>query len=133
MKCDIYKSSRLKNAYLFVLAGTDPKECTPESVLKQFGELVFLKSIEFEEDSPLIVADPREVIGNINQQGFHVQGAEVRIEVKESQEVSEAGAAIGGGILAASLGLGPVGAIAGAIIGALLASSAKGEKNDPDA
>ena len=133
MKCDIYKSSGLKNAYLFVLAGVKPQECTPESVLKQLGELAFFKSIEFNEDSPLIAADPKEVIVNIHKQRFHVQGAEVCVEVKEAQEVSEAGAAIGGGILAASLGLGPVGAIAGAVIGALLASSAKGEKDDPDA
>lgn len=128
MKCDIYKSSSLKNAYLFVLTGTDPEERTPEPVLKQLGELTLFKAIEFQENSPLIAADPKEVIGNINKQGFHVQGAEVCVEVKESQEVSEAGAAIGGGILAASLGLGPLGAIAGAVIGVLLASSAKGDK-----
>jgi uncharacterized protein YcgL (UPF0745 family) len=133
MKCDVYKSGSLRNAYLFVPAGSAPQASTPESVLTQLGNLSFFKAIEFDENSPLIAADPKEVIENIQRQGFHIQGAEVRTQVKESQDVSEAGAAIGGGILAASLGLGPFGAIAGAIIGALLASSAKGDKNDPDA
>lgn len=132
MKCDIYKSNSLKNTYLFVLSGTEPDQFTPQSTFQKLGGISFFKSIEIQEDSPLIAADPKEVITNINLKGFHLQGFEGNIEIKESQEISEAGAAIGGGILASSLGLGPVGAIAGAIIGVLLASSAKGNKNDPD-
>jgi uncharacterized protein YcgL (UPF0745 family) len=133
MKCDIYKSGVLKNAYLFVPAGSSPKTSVTESVLSKLGTLSFFKTIEFDMDSPLIAASPKEVIENIEKNGFHIQGAEVRVTTKETPEISEAGAAIGGGILAASLGFGPVGAIVGAALGALLASSAKGDKNDPDA
>ena len=129
MKCDIYKSGSVKNTYLFVPAGTNPHKTTPSPILKQVGELAFLKSVELEENSPLIAANPKEVIGNIQKKGFHLQSSEIKV----ARAISEAGAAIGGGILAASLGLGPIGAIAGAIIGAVVASSAKGGKNDPDA
>ena len=133
MKCDIYKSGSLKNAYLFVPSGTSPEEELSDGVLAKLGSLQFLKAIKFDADSPLIAANPKEVIENIEKHGFHVQGAEVRTTIKDHNEVSEAGAAIGGGILAASLGFGPIGAIVGAALGAYLASSAKGENNDPDA
>lgn len=133
MKCDIYKSGSIQNAYLFVPCGISPEERLSKSQLTKLGKLQLFKTIEFDADSPLIAANPKEVIENIDKQGFHVQLAEIQTTIKESKEVSEAGAAIGGGILAASLGLGPVGAIIGAALGAYLASSAKGERNDPDA
>ncbi len=53
-------------------------------------------------------------------------------QVNNNQNVSEVGAAIGGGILLASLGGGPIGAVIGAILGAVLASSTKRGKNDTD-
>jgi len=128
MKCDIYRSEIIGNAYLFVPYGADPADSVPKSIITKLGKMIFLKSIEFEENSPLIAADPKEVISDIQKNGYHLQGVDIK-----SNEVSEAGAAIGGGILAVSLGLGPIGAIFGAALGAILASSAKGEKNDPNA
>ncbi len=133
MKCDIYKISDVKNAYLFIESGISPEARVPSEVLEKLGTLEYFKTIEFEADSPLIAANPQEVIENIEKNGFHIQGAEVRITTKENPEISEAGAAIGGGILAASLGFGPVGAIVGAVLGAVLAASAKGDNDDPDA
>lgn len=44
---------------------------------------------------------------------------------EDTSSTSEAGAALGGGILAASLGLGPVGALLGAFLGYGIAQGAK--------
>ena len=123
MNCDIYKSST-KGIYIFVPAKSPPAACLPKATLAKLGTLSLFKSIE-KPDTPIIAADPTEVIRNIEKKGFHVQEPEILVNTKETSKVSEAGAAIGGGMLGASLGFGPVGAIAGAVLGALLASSAK--------
>ena len=133
MKCDIYQSEGIKNAYLFLKSGLIPDNQVPITILKNLGTLEYFKTIDFDANSSLIAADPREVINNIKKNGYHIQGAEIRIETKAHKEISEAGAAIGGGILAASLGFGPIGSIMGALAGVILAASAKGDKDDPDA
>lgn len=126
MNCDIYKATNHRGAYLFVESGTDVVNKVPEKVIRKLGHIKYFKTITFDENSPLIAANPREVIENIQKRGFHIQGVEITVE-----EVSEAGAAIGGGILAASLGLGPVGAIVGAVAGYLLANASKeGHKDE---
>lgn len=127
MNCDIYKAINHRGAYLFIEAGNEASEKVPEKVLKKLGHLQYVKSISFDEGSPLIAANPKEVIENIETNGFHIQGVEIKID----EVVSEAGAAIGGGILAASLGLGPVGAILGAAAGYWLANASKeGQKDE---
>lgn len=125
MKTDIYKSLTIKSTYLIIESGSQLNEL-PSTVLSNLGKLEYLKTVDFNPDSPLIAADPKEVIQNIQERGYHIQGT------KTTTEISEAGAAIGGGILAASLGFGPLGAIMGAALGAILASSAKEKKNDSD-
>lgn len=126
MNCDIYKVINHKSAYLFIETGNQVSDKVPEKVLKKLGQIQLFKSISFDENSPLIAANPEEVIENIQSNGYHIQGVEIKLE-----EVSEAGAAIGGGILAASLGLGPLGAILGAVAGYLLASASKeGQKDE---
>ncbi|CAE6894355.1 YcgL domain-containing protein [Ectopseudomonas oleovorans] len=120
MDCDIYKAISHKDTYLFVEKGNRVSDKVSEKLLKKIGQVQHLKSISFDENSPLIAANPKEVINNIQTQGFHIQGAEIKIE-----DNTGAGAAIGGGILAASLGLGPAGAIIGAVAGYLLANASK--------
>jgi len=126
METDIYKSTLIPSAYLFVRAGNRTDEL-PSQILDQLGELNYFKSITLIPDSPLIAADPNIVIENIENNGYHIQGA--TITIKES-DVSEVGAAVGGGILAVSLGLGPFGAIAGAAIGLWLANQSKAEEKE---
>ena len=130
MNCDIYKSS-IKGVYIFVPAKSPPATYLPKATLAKLGTLSLFKSIELKPDSPIIVADATEVIRNIEKKGFHVQEPEFLVNTKETSTVSEAGAAIGGGMIGASLG--PVGALVGAVLGALLASAAKKKKNDSNA
>ena len=122
MNTDIYRSSTHRGAYLFVPAGTNPTEL-PKYVLDRLGPVEYVKSIRLIADSPLIGAEPNEVRRNLESHGFHVQGVSI------STNVSEGGAALGAGLLVASLGGGPVGAAIGAIIGYLLAHAA-GEDHD---
>ena len=118
MDTDIYKSKKLPNVFLFVPKGIGIGNL-PELVKNQLGELLYFKSITLIPNSPLIAADPNEVINNIKSKGYHLQGAAVK------SDISEVGAAVGGGILAASLGLGPIGAIAGVVAGIWLANESK--------
>ncbi|MCG7996601.1 MAG: YcgL domain-containing protein [Candidatus Thiodiazotropha taylori] len=122
MNSDIYKATNYKGTYLFIPSGVKISTALPEGVIRKLGNLEYFKSISFDENSPLIAADPKEVIRNIEEQGFHIQGPVIKTK---AEEVSEAGAAIGGGILAASIGLGPVGALVGALAGYLLANASK--------
>lgn len=87
-------------------------------MLSQLGELEFIKTRDIVSGQSLVGASADEIIKNISQSGFHIQG------VKVSTQVSEGGAAIGGGLLGASVG-GPIGAIIGAVIGLALAEHAK--------
>ncbi|TOJ42690.1 hypothetical protein CGI42_22770, partial [Vibrio parahaemolyticus] len=65
----------------------------------------------------------------IETKGFHIQSAGIKTD-----NVSSAGAAIGGGILAASLGFGIFGAAVAAIGSAMIANAANknntGDKSD---
>ena len=118
MNCDIYKATNHKSAYIFVESGAEVLSVVNRTALKKLGHIEFFKSISFDENSPLIAANPKEVIKNIRTHGFHIQGADIKIKV---EEVSEAGAAIGGGILATSFGFGPIVAVIAAVIGFLMA------------
>jgi uncharacterized protein YcgL (UPF0745 family) len=117
MLVDIYRPSNRTDLYLFVSTGADPMQ-VPSDVHTQFGQLVFLKSREIIPGHKLIGANTDEILQNISRAGFHVQGVGV------AAQVSEGGAALGGGILGASVA-GPVGALVGAFLGYALAEHAK--------
>ena len=125
MECDIYRAANNRSTFLFVKKGTQVQP----SIQEKLGKIDFYKTITFDENSPLIAVNPKEVILNILQQGFHIQQAEVKVETKV-EKTSEAGAAIGGGLLAASLGLGPIGAILGAAAGYMIANATKEEEQN---
>ncbi|WP_038123988.1 YcgL domain-containing protein [Vibrio nigripulchritudo] len=127
MKCTAYKTSKKRSTYVLVQKGVNIAPI--EAKLKEkLGELTLFKNITLTEGESRIGINPEEAISNILKNGFHIQGVEVSVKVKEN-DVSEVGAAVGGGILAASIGLGPIGAIIGAAAGFLLANSSKSEEN----
>lgn len=117
MQVDIYRPSNRTDLYLFLLSGINPQH-VPADVRAQFGELVLFKSREIVPGQKLIGANTDEILQNISRAGFHVQGASV------TTQVSEGGAALGGGILGASVA-GPFGALVGAVLGYALAEHAK--------
>lgn len=117
MLVDIYRPSNRSDLYLFVRSGINPLQ-VPTDVRAQFGELVLFKSREIIPGQKLIGANTDEILQNISRAGFHVQGVSV------ATQVSEGGAALGGGILGASVA-GPFGALVGAVLGYALAEHAK--------
>ncbi|EGR0311520.1 YcgL domain-containing protein [Vibrio cholerae] len=129
MKCDIYKSDNKKGFYVFIKSGVSLDKYKNQNALRDFSSPYLFKTIEFDEDTPLIAADPKVVKSAIETKGFHIQSAGIKTD-----NVSSAGAAIGGGILAASLGFGIFGAAVAAIGSALIANAANknntGDKSD---
>lgn len=117
MQVDIYRPSNRSDLYLFVRSGINPLQ-VPADVRAQFGDLVLFKSREIIPGQKLIGANTDEILQNIFRAGFHVQGVSV------ATQVSEGGAALGGGILGASVA-GPFGAVIGAVLGYALAEHAK--------
>lgn len=117
MQVDIYRPSKRTDLYLFIRSGLDPQLFLAD-MMAQFGELVLVKSRDIAPGQTLIGANTDEILQNITQSGFHIQGINV------TTQVSEGGAALGGGILGASVG-GPVGALIGAVLGYALAEHAK--------
>ena len=122
MNADIYRSTKHRNAFLFVRAGANP-ESVPKKVKERIWPVEHFRQLSLIPNSPLIGADPNEVIRNLRKQGYHVQG------VRISTNVSEGGAALGAGLLVASLGGGPVGAAIGALIGYWLAHTAEEDQD----
>ncbi|MUK93767.1 hypothetical protein GNP80_15150 [Aliivibrio fischeri] len=124
MKCDVYKSDAMKGVYVFIKDGSPLEPFLLDDSLKGFNNPYRFKTIEFDDDSPLIAADPKIIKKSIEAKGFHIQKTDIK-----SSNVSGAGAAIGGGLLAASLGFGIVGAAVAAIGSAILANAANSDKD----
>lgn len=94
MKCKVYKSKKLKNNYLW-LSVDGAIESLPENIKEKLGELSFFKEVEVSPERPLIAADPKEIIKNIDKTGYHIQKSEIQVrisvekkKVKNLQDIS---------------------------------------------
>lgn len=124
MKFDVYRSSKTETVFVFVESGVNPDQVIPEEYADHLGELNLFKTHkEIKPGDSLIGAPPEEIIANVQENGYSVQGVNIKTDV------SEVGAALGGGLLLASLGGGPIGALIGATVGYLIA---RGSKEDED-
>jgi len=122
MQVDIYKSVTPSGSYVAVPSGS----YLPQQVIHSIGNVeIYKQNLPIESESKLYAVDAPTVLYSIQQHGFYF--------VKDSTQpdVSKAGAAIGGGILLASIGLGPIGAIIGALSGLILANSVEKKIFDP--
>lgn len=125
MEFDIYQSSKSKMIFVFVSSGVDPLSVLPRKYKVHVGQLsMFKRNKTINENDPIIGASPKELINNVTSLGYHIQGVEIKTNI------SEAGAALGGGLLLASLGGGPIGAVIGAAMGYFLAHNAKEKEDD---
>ena len=126
MECDIYKSSSENLSYIFVEAGASLVDKVPKDILMAFGDSELIKTIHVNENSEFISSNPKEIIESINLKNYYIKRTSIAIK---QDSVSEAGAALGGGILAASLGFGPLGAIFAAVAGYVIANAAKDDNS----
>ena len=72
MQCYIYRSSIKEGLYVY-LADEDGLSKLPEPVLKQLGTPEFSMTLDLLPERKLIQEDTAVVLGNLENQGFHVQ------------------------------------------------------------
>ncbi len=72
MECDVYKSVKKENYYLYVESG-EGLDRVPEALLKQFGEVEKALTFELTPDRRLAREDAEQVISNLQSQGYHLQ------------------------------------------------------------
>ena len=72
MECEVYKSVKKENYYLYVEAG-EGLDRVPEALLKQFGEVEKALTFELTPDRRLAREDAEQVISNLQSQGYHLQ------------------------------------------------------------
>ena len=72
IECDVYRSSRKDNLYLYVKAGDDFAG-VPEQLMVQFGTPELALSFTLHPDRALAQEDPVRVIENLETQGYHLQ------------------------------------------------------------
>lgn len=97
MQCDIYTTNK-KDLFVFIEQGKTPIDTLPPSLLAELGAITHFKTKDVVDGSPLIGANPKDILTRINEHGYALQQTETK------SSVSEVGAAVGAGILAVSLG-----------------------------
>lgn len=70
--CDVYKSTKKENYYLYVPADQG-LEHVPEELKQQLGEVEIALSLELTEERSLAKEDPLVVMANLKEQGYHLQ------------------------------------------------------------
>lgn len=74
MHCYVYRSRRLADTYVY-LTRRDDFSPLPGELACSLGELDFALDFELTPQRRLARADPREVLGNLTERGFHLQKA----------------------------------------------------------
>ena len=72
MQCFVYRSKKKQNTYLF-LPEQDNFSEVPESLLKLFGQAEFSFEFKLHAERNLTLADAREVIRNLEENGYFLQ------------------------------------------------------------
>ena len=70
--CDVYKSPRIDNMYLYV-RHEDALSRVPEALMEKFGEAELALSFMLTEDRRLAREDPEVVLKNLEENGYHLQ------------------------------------------------------------
>lgn len=72
MKCFVYKSNKKADSYIYLSQKNDFKNI-PEQLLQLFGEPEFALEFELTENRKLALADAKQVIQNLSEQGYYLQ------------------------------------------------------------
>ena len=72
MKCFVYKSNKKADSYIYLNQKDDFKKI-PEQLLKIFGIPEFALEFDLTEDRKLALADAKQVIQNLSEQGYYLQ------------------------------------------------------------
>ena len=72
MKCYVYKSTKKADSYIYIDQKDDFKKI-PEQLLLLFGTPQFTLEFELTEDRTLALADAKQVMRSISEQGYYLQ------------------------------------------------------------
>lgn len=72
IECEVYKSARKENYYVFVVAG-DGLSRVPDALIRQLGELQVAVTFTLTAERSLAKEDPAIVLRNLLEQGYHLQ------------------------------------------------------------
>lgn len=72
MRCYVYRSPRKLGAYVY-LARKDDFSPLPEPLRAAFGPPQFALEFDLTPERKLAREDPRQVLANLREQGFHLQ------------------------------------------------------------
>lgn len=72
MKAYIYRCSRKPDMYIY-LAEEDDFSNVPREIFNSLGIIEFAMELEISSDRKLAKEDPVKVMGNIKENGFHLQ------------------------------------------------------------
>lgn len=73
MLCNIYKSQKKQDTYVFVDAEADPLDKLPENLKQILGNLELAMELDITPQRKLAREDAEVVLKNIEEQGFHLQ------------------------------------------------------------
>lgn len=73
MLCNIYKSLKKPDTYIFIDAETKVEEVLPATLSPVLGMLELAMELEITPERKLARAPAKEVLENIEKQGFHLQ------------------------------------------------------------
>ena len=72
MKCFIYRCSRKPDMYIY-LAEEDDFSKVPKAIYNSLGIVEFAMELELDESRTLAREDPKTVMQNLEEKGFHLQ------------------------------------------------------------
>ncbi len=72
MMCFVYRSNKKADSYIY-LNQKDDFEKIPEQLLQLFGTPEFALEFELAEDRKLALADAKQVIQSLSEQGYYLQ------------------------------------------------------------
>jgi len=72
MQCEIYKSSKKEQMYLYVRKPFD-EDSLPEALLAIFGKLTFVMALDITPSTTLAREDAEEVVAQLEEKGFFLQ------------------------------------------------------------
>ena len=72
MKCFVYKSVKKADSYIYI-DQKDDFEKVPQQLLQLFGTPEFALEFDLTEDRKLAVADAKQVMQYIHEQGYYLQ------------------------------------------------------------
>jgi len=77
MECFIYKGSK---SHFLCVKTKDDFSSVPKEILDQLGKTTFFKKIYLSPKVPLVGADPKEIISDLNHKGYHIQRIATRFD-----------------------------------------------------